>query len=148
MKTLFDDTDRAAILRRLERLTPDRQPEWGRMTPHEMICHLALAVRESLIPDPTRKPHSLMARAPLNWLVIYVLPWPKGKAQSPPEFLDFRPRDWDTDVDELRQLIEQFAARSPNDEWPVSLGFGRISGRAWGVMHHKHINHHLRQFGV
>jgi hypothetical protein len=26
--------------------------------------------------------------------------------------------------------------------------FGRISGRSWGALQYKHLDHHLRQFGV
>ena len=58
------------------------------------------------------------------------------------------PTTWEADVDRLRDLIGRFAARGPNASWPPSRAFGRISGRSWGVLQYKHLDHHLRQFGV
>jgi len=40
------------------------------------------------------------------------------------------------------------AARGPSAKWPASRVFGGISGRSWGVLQHKHLDYHLRQFGV
>jgi len=85
---------------------------------------------------------------PLNWLLIYVVPWPKGKAEAPPSLLQSRPAEWQRDLDGLKELIERFGKRSPDDDWPVNVAFGRISGGAWGVLQYKHCDHHLRQFGL
>jgi hypothetical protein len=148
MGSLFDHADRAAILGRVARLTPERQPLWGRFTAPEMVCHVSSGLRQGLGELETGPPTGPLSRAPLNWLVIHVIPWPKGKAQSPPEFLTTRPTTWKADVDRLRDLIERFAARGPNATWPPSRVFGRISGPSWGVLQHKHLDHHLRQFGV
>ncbi len=71
-----------------------------------------------------------------------------GKGRSPPEFLATCPTTWQADVSRLRALIDRFAGRGPAAPWPPSRVFGRISGRSWGVMLHKHLDHHLRQFGV
>ncbi len=93
-------------------------------------------------------PSGPFSRLPMNWLVIHVLPWPKGKGKSPREFLATRPTTWASDVNALRDLVERFSARGPNAPWPPSRVFGRISGQSWGVLQHKHLDHHLRQFGV
>jgi hypothetical protein len=68
--------------------------------------------------------------------------------QEFPEFLATRPTTWDADVNRLCDLIRRFAERGPGAAWPRSAVFGRISGRSWGVLEHKHLDHHLRQFGV
>lgn len=46
----------------------------------------------------------------------------------------------------LRQGLGEPETGPPS--WPPSRVFGRISGRSWGVLQHKHLDHHLRQFGV
>ncbi len=148
MGSLFNKADREAMLGRIARLTPDRRPAWGRFTAPEMVCHVSSALRQSLGELETRPPSGPMSRAPLNWLVIHVLPWPKEKGKSPPEFLATRPTTWDADVSRLRDLVDRFAARGPDAPWPASRVFGRISGRSWGALQHKHLDHHLRQFGV
>jgi hypothetical protein len=113
-----------------------------------MVCHVSCGLRQGLGELETGPPSGPMSHAPLNWLVIHVLPWPKGKGKSPPEFLATRATTWDADVGRLRDLIGRFAARGSGAEWPASRVFGHISGRSWGVLQHKHLDHHLRQFGV
>jgi hypothetical protein len=118
------------------------------MTAPEMVAHLIAALRAALGDLPIGPPRGPWSRPPLNWLVIYVLPWPKGKTQSPPELLNARPTTWAADGQTLRSLLLQCGERGPRGAWPLSAAFGRLSGRAWGVMMRKHLDHHLRQFGV
>jgi hypothetical protein len=148
MPSLFDPRTRDAILDRVGRLAPDRKPLWGRFTASEMVCHVSCALRQGLAELETAPPSGPLSHAPLNWLVIHVVPWPKGKGKSPPEFLATRPTTWQADISRLRDLIRRFADRGPAAPWPPSRVFGRISGRSWGVLEHKHLDHHLRQFGV
>ena len=148
MPSLFDARSRDAILARIACLAPDRKPLWGRFTAPEMVCHVSCDLRQSLGELETAPPTGPLTHPPVNWLVIHVLPWPKGKGRSPPEFLATRPTTWQADVSRLRDLIRRFGDRGPAAVWPPSRVFGRISGRSWGVMEHKHLDHHLRQFGV
>ena len=148
MPSLFDPRDRVAILDRISRLTPQGKPIWGRFTAPEMVCHLSCALRQGLGELEADPPSGPLAHFPLNWLVIHVLPWPKGKGKSPPEFLATRPTSWAADLSLLSDLVERFGARGPAAAWPPSRVFGRISGASWGVLEHKHLDHHLRQFGV
>jgi hypothetical protein len=148
MPSLFDPQVRTIIIDRISRLTAERKPGWGRFTAPEMVCHVSSGLREGLGEMAAGPPSGPLARFPLNWLMIHVLPWPKGKGQSPPEFLATRPTTWAADVRQLQDLITRFAARGPAAPWPPSRVFGRISGNSWGVLHHKHLDYHLRQFGV
>ena len=127
---------------------PDSKPVWGRFTAPEMVCHVSCDLRQALGELETGPSSGPLARFPLNWLAIHVIRWPRGKGKSPPEFLATRPTTWAEDVSRLRDLIDRFGARGPSARWPASPVFGRISGRSWGVMEHKHLDHHLRQFGV
>jgi len=149
VKTLFDPVHRSHILGRLDRLTPEHQSKWGSMTSHEVICHMATALRLALASECPGQPRGPLTRPPLKWLMMYVLPWPKGKTKSPPGFFELdEPSQWVRDLAELRDLIEQFGTRSPKDDWPIHMAFGRISGRAWGVTQYRHLDHHLSQLGV
>lgn len=148
MPSLFDPKARASILARIARLTPDRKPEWGRFTAPEMVCHVSSGLRQGLGELDAGPPNGPFTSFPMNWIVIHILPWPKGKAKSPREFLATRPTTWAADITQLRDLVERFSARGADATWPPSRAFGRISGRSWGVLQHKHLDHHLRQFGV
>jgi hypothetical protein len=148
MPSLFDFKVRTATLDRVGRLVPERTPLWGRFTAPEMVCHVSAGLRQGLGELDAGPPRGPFARFPMNWLGIHVLPWPRGKGKSPREFLATRPTTWEADVARLRDLIERFGARGPDAAWPASCVFGHISGQSWGVLQHKHLDHHLRQFGV
>jgi len=148
MPSLFDPQVRASIVDRISRLRPERKPTWGRFTAPEMVCHVSAGLRQGLGELETGPPSGPFSRFPMNWLVIHVLPWPKGKGKSPREFLTTLPTTWMSDVNALRDLVERFGARGPDASWPPSRVFGRISGHSWGVLQHKHLDYHLRQFGV
>src|SRR5919204_3675846 len=117
MPSLFDPRVRATTLDRISQLTPDRKPIWGRFTAPEMVCHVSCGLRQGLGELDAGPPSGPLTGFPLNWLMIHVLPWPRGKGQSPPEFLATRPTSWSADVSHLRDLIERFAARGPAAAW-------------------------------
>jgi hypothetical protein len=146
MRTIFSDRERDALLRRIDTLTPESPRQWGRMSAHQMVCHLTAAINSGYAPPPARPATGPLTHFPLNWLVINVLPWPKGKLESPPELFDWVPTTWEADVAALRSALERAAARGPDAPWPATPVFGAISGRSWGALLRKHIDHHLRQF--
>jgi hypothetical protein len=118
------------------------------MTAQQMVCHLNASFRASLGELAAGPPAGAISRFPLNWLVIHLLPWPQGKVESPPEFLAVPATTWERDLAALRSLIERAAAQGPAAPWPPSRVFGKISGKSWGALHRKHVDHHLRQFGA
>src|SRR5438046_437576 len=148
MPTIFDAPARNRLLERIEALKPDRRPLWGRFTAAQMVCHAADQLRNGLGEVEVKPVRRAVARPPLNWLIIHVLPLPKGKAQSPPEMLRRTPVTWEQDVLTLKDAVRRFGERGPDAEWPDSPVFGRISPKSWGVLAYKHLDHHLRQFGV
>ena len=148
MPSIFDPQVRASLLDRISRLTPERTPVWGRFTAPEMVCHVSSGLRQGLGELDAGPPSGPFSRFPMNWLGIHVLPWPRGKGKSPRDFLATRPTTWASDVNALEDVVERFGARGPDAAWPPSRVFGRISGRSWGVLQFKHLDHHLRQFAV
>lgn len=153
MRSIFDARERQRLLRRLDTLTPCSRARWGQMRPSQMVCHLIDALDSSSSsssegPSPATPARGPLTFPPIRWLVINVLPWPKGKLQSPPELFVTTPSVWPADVARLRSSLERVAARGPGGEWPASDVFGRLSGRQWGALLRTHIDHHLRQFGA
>ncbi|HEX8695855.1 MAG TPA: DUF1569 domain-containing protein [Longimicrobium sp.] len=146
-KTIFDPEARASLLARMERIPPDRAPAWGKMSAPQMLCHVSDALRSALGDLPVRsKGKKLFTHPVMRWLLIYVLPWPKG-APTAPELLTTGPAEWRADLAAFRELAERMAARDPGGAWPAHPLFGALSGKAWGDLTYRHLDHHLRQFG-
>jgi hypothetical protein len=147
MATLFNAQDRTRILERLERLTPDARPHWGTFTPVLMVGHVASGIQQGLGEVDLGPARGALARWPLNWLLIHVVPFPKH-APAVPEMLNRPSAGFSADLAALRAAVERFGVRGRGGQWPPSRVFGRISGTSWGVLQHKHLDHHLRQFGL
>ena len=148
MRSIFNAHERRRLHQRFDHLTPDTPARWGRMNAHRMVCHLIDAIESSDAPSPAVAATGLLTRAPFKQLVIYLLPWPKGKLQSPPELLVTQPSAWTADLARLHASLERVGARGPAGAWPASDVFGPLTGRDWGALLRTHMNHHLRQFGL
>jgi uncharacterized protein DUF1569 len=148
MPTLFDKTTHAEIIDRIHRLRPDAQRRWGRMTAPQMVAHLSDQMRHTLGHATATSLPGYLRNPLVRYLVIFWLPWSKGKVKGPPEAFVTLPTTWDADVATLIELVDRFVTLGPAGEWPEHPMFGRMTGRYWGVFCQKHFNHHLSQFGV
>jgi len=146
-KTVFDAAARAELVRRMEGIDPAKGPLWGKMSSGQMLAHLnsslAMATGELAV-KPKKTP---LTFPPLRWLVIYVLKWPQGTPTAP-ELLATPPGEWTADLARFRGLLERVGMKSPDGTWPRHPAFGQMKGKHWGALVHKHVDHHLRQFGA
>ena len=146
--TIHDEAKRARILARVERITPGCARRWGKMTIEQAVAHMGDQLRMALGEVDGGSPVGALRFAPFRFLILYVLPWPEGKAQAPQASFTTEPSALQQDVSTLRELIDRVAAKSLDGEWPTNPVFGRMTGRDWGVLSHRHLDHHLRQFGL
>ena len=147
-RTIFDPRQRDDLLERLDRLTPDATAQWGTMTAHRMLCHLSDSLRVVLGEAPAAFKSGHLANPVARWLLAYVIPFPKGRAETAPEMLSTQPGDWDVDLASAREYLRTAARQGPDGKWARHPAFGDVSGALYGVFIHKHFDHHLRQFGV
>jgi hypothetical protein len=142
-----------ALFERLRRLSPASEPLWGRLSAPQMLAHLVDAARlglgQSEPPAQGRGVARLLGHPPLKQLFVYLLPFPRHAPRVPALFVT-TPGVWADDVATLERLTERLAERAGERgaHWPRHPYFGRMSRRAWGVLGWKHMDHHLRQFGV
>jgi hypothetical protein len=149
MKTLARQRDRAEILDRLRRLGPECERRWGRMTVHQMVCHLSDVCRMALGETPATPASGIMRRTMIKWIALYApMQWPRGIQTRPEvdqEIAGTRPTEFAADIAELEALIHQLSAQTT---WPASHPiFGPLSHAAWLRWGYLHLDHHLRQFG-
>jgi hypothetical protein len=152
MKTLARQGDKAEILERLRKVRPQSIGRWGRMSAHQMICHLSDSIRMATGQKPVSQAASLVDRTIVKWIVLYFpLQWPAGILTSPEidqEVNGTRPADFTADVGELETLLELVTAQARTLDWQLHPIFGRMSPASWLRWAYLHCDHHLRQFGV
>jgi hypothetical protein len=132
--SMFNPAVREKFHERIRSLGPDSERRWGRMTSPQMVCHLIDQLRIALGELPTRPIPGVMRYSPVKQLVINVFPWPKGRIQGPAEAFTTVSSDWEQDLTRLRQLLEEFARREAQAEWPPHPMFGRMSGLLWSQL--------------
>jgi hypothetical protein len=147
VKSVFNDTDCAALCDRIGHLSPAMTPRWGRMSCGQMLAHLTDATRMALGDLSTQPKRGPLRIPPLRHAIIHWLPLPRD-APTAPELLGRSAVDCGAEIAALKALLERMADSAGKRAWPEHPLFGRISERDWGALVYKHIDHHLRQFGV
>jgi Protein of unknown function (DUF1569) len=152
MKTLARHEHFVEILRRLRTVRPENAARWGRMSAHQMVCHLADSCRVAIGQRTASRATGPLQRTLVKWIALYApLRWPAGIPTRPEvdQFCDgTRPGDFAADVTELEALLELMLARADGRHFAEHPVFGRMSPRAWLRWAYLHADHHLRQFGA
>ena len=147
-KTFWDQETRDDICRRMEALTVDSKPQWGKFNATEMLAHLNDAMRMAIGELTVAPKRSPLRYWPLKQLIVYVAPWPQGAPTAPELIGRGSGSDFAKEKAEFRAIVERLARKPAVDVWPAHPAFGRLSHRAWGVLKYRHADHHLRQFGL
>ncbi len=152
MKTLATVRDRGEILRRLREVRPESPRVWGRMSAHQMICHLSDSFRMAIGQKPVSSTGGPLRQKCFQWVALYLpLRWPTGVIQTRPEIDQETggtpPADFAADIAELERLFELVTAEPRGVEWQPHPMFGTMSDAAWLRWGYLHMDHHLRQFG-
>jgi hypothetical protein len=147
-KTLMHDAGRGAELkRRVQALTPNTTPRWGKMSVDQMLHHMNLSLAESL-GEHTAKPNVRgLPRALVRWTILNA-PWGRGTRTRPDMRIPQGQRyDFAQEKERCLSMIDRILAKPMDDSWPESANFP-MTGRHWSQLHYKHLDHHLTQFGV
>jgi hypothetical protein len=153
MEDLFDPTQNASMLARLDRLDPAKPALWGKMNPAQMLAHCQVALDVALGRRELKKNligtilSALFGKAAKKKL-LQPAPFDKNLPTAP----DFKITDARTFAAEhakLRALIEAFAQAGPAGlaKGPHPF-FGPLTSQEWSALQWKHLDHHFRQFGV
>ena len=147
MRSLHDSDTRHEIVDRIRRLTSDCDRLWGQMDRSQMLAHVGDQLRMALGDLPLGGARGMFRFALPRYLMIHVLPWPKGGAEAPREAFTTKPTEWESDRAALLGLIERFANMPLSELQPVHPLFGHLKPHDIGVLSYRHLDHHLRQFG-
>ena len=148
MSTFADSAAKAVARRRLERLAPDSPRHWGRMTPHQMVCHLTDSYRMAAGQRTPKPVDNVITRSIVRMVALHTpMTWPKGVKTVPEadqEQGGTKPEAWVRDLAELLGRIEAFTSVE-GARHPI---FGPLTKAEWDVWAYRHADHHLRQFGL
>lgn len=151
VETLADSEARQTLVSRLSTLRQDSPRLWGKMMPHQAICHMSDSFRACLGEKAISPATGLLQRTVVKWVALYApMRWPKG-VPTRPEVEQGKggtpPSAFERDLNELAGLIEEFprsAGKLSQSAHPI---FAKLSYAEWMRWGYRHVDHHLRQFG-
>jgi hypothetical protein len=146
MPLLHNPAVREAIDARLGRLRADSRPAWGKMSVDQMLWHVSQAMAADLGHITAPREMSWLPRPLMKFLVLNMR-WPKG-APTSATFRAVATHDFDEQLARCRWLINELTSRPLDRLASRHPTLGRMSGRDISRLHAKHLDHHLRQFGV
>lgn len=151
-KSFLNQNDKSEVIERLRRLRMDSQRHWGKMTPHQAICHLNDSFKCKTGEIRGSRTDNWFSRSVMKWVALQSpLPWPHG-IKTMPQFDQqiggTPPDDFERDRMQLEAMIEIFCEPlEPASLQPHPI-FGQMAEAEWMRWGYLHCDHHLRQFGV
>ena len=150
MKSVRDEKCRNELIRRINNLTPDARPQWGRMSVEQMLSHLVQTGELPFKADIADR-STFMSRNFIKPMVLYILPMPKEvktSAEMDQQQEGRKPEGFEADKARVIEEITHLGTLPLDHQCLYHPFFGKMSAKEWGLIAHKHTDHHLRQFGV
>ena len=149
MENIFDSSDSESLLERIERLTAESKPEWGKMTVSQMMwhCQRPMEVATQKLKLKRGLFGILFGRIAKKGFLKK-----RGFDKNLPTVPEFKPDlkpEFENEKRSLTEMVRQFGQAGPKvlatNKHPF---FGEMSDDEWGQLLYLHTDHHLRQFGV
>lgn len=138
------------IIARINALTPNTQPQWGKMNVAQMLAHCNVTY-ELVYEDKHPKPKGflkLMLRYIVRKFVTNETPY-KQSLRTAPAFLVTDTKNFEQEKTRLINYINKTQQDGESYfDGRMSHSFGKLNITEWNNMFYKHLDHHLRQFGV
>lgn len=151
LPNVFSKEVSESLKARIHRLTPAQVPQWGKMNVSQMLAHCNVTYEMVYESGKHKKPGAMMRwilKAMVKPKVVGEQPY-KPNSPTAPQFLIADERAFATEQDRLCAYIDRVQAEgSTAFEGRESHSFGALSANEWNNMFYKHLDHHLKQFGV
>lgn len=149
MKNLFNQADFSEILERIEKLTANTENKWGKMNVAQMVAHCNKSVETAIGENNIQRVFlgriigTLMKKS-----VLSNKPFgknsPTDKSYIFSSDLNFEDEKLKL-TNSLQRFFEGGVSQCTTHPHPF---FGHFTPEQWALFQWKHLDHHLRQFGV
>lgn len=147
MKSIQDPIVYQEIVQRINKLQLTNTRQWGKMDVAQMMAHCAHALEVSLGDRVSKQ--GLMGKL-FGKLAKKSLAGDKPFRQglpTAPDYVMADPKNFDAEKKRLTAAIKRLASPSAQGSI-IHPFFGKMTPDELGVLNYKHLDHHLRQFGV
>ncbi len=149
-ESIFDNNAATAIQLRLSHLTADSKALWGKMNAGQMVLHaqapLKVAFEEIKL---KRNIISFLFGSMAKKQLMKSEPFKKNLPTAPAFNTIKHTVDFNAEKNKLITYIQRFQQAGPSGitQLPHPF-FGNMLPNEWDTLQWKHLDHHLRQFGI
>lgn len=151
-KSILDPAAYEQLQTRLRTVKADSPALWGTMDAHRMLCHISDGMEQALGLRQDEDHSNFITRNVLRWLVIRVFAkMPQGAPTSKNMIAGqggSNPIAFEEDHGRAFALLTKTVQRVPEEPFVAHPFFGPLTREERGILTWKHLDHHLRQFGV
>ncbi len=151
MEDVFSAKDAQNYIDRINKLTPDSERQWGKMTVDQVLAHMNVPYAFIFEAEKQKKPGTIAKFLLKNFVkpkVVNEIPY-KQSIPTSPVFIIADARNFEEEKKKLIgniQRVQQLGREA--FEGKENSSFGILTAQEWNNMLAKHLNHHLQQFGV
>ena len=150
LPNLFTQKVCSDVVARIQKLSKDSQPQWGKMNVAQMLAHCNVSYE--MIYDQIHPKPGAFKRFLLKSFIKGKVVSEKGYGKNSPTAPQFIIKD-SRDFDKEKQRLIAYLNRTQelgeaHFDGKESHSFGPLNKEEWNNMLYKHIDHHLTQFGV
>ncbi len=148
--SIFDPSTTEQIKLRIDKLTSHSNPLWGKMNAAQMLSHCCVPYQQILGEDKSRPNAIIRGIMQLFFKTSMTNEVPyKPSLPTGPNFIRNTPHDFDAEKANLLDYMSKIQTMGPDElvKIPSAL-LGKLTAIQWNNLLYKHLDHHLRQFGV
>ena len=149
MTTLFDPVTNAEIVSRLQKLTHSSKAKWGKMKVEQMLAHLYLSLQVNFGEiELKRGLLGIFFRGISRRILLGAKPFPKH-LPTDKKLLAKEVSDFSSEQKKIEDMVKMYIEKGPQglSIKPHNI-LGKITPEESAFISYKHLDHHLRQFGV
>jgi len=151
IEDMFNRAGKERMVARIHALTPESQPLWGKMTVAQMLAHTNVPYEIVHEPGKHARPGAIdrfFANLFAKAMVVGDKPYGRS-GPTAPSFIIKDARDFKKEKARLLAYVEKTSKQgAAHYEGLENMAFGVLSAKQWNTLFSKHLDHHLRQFGV
>jgi Protein of unknown function (DUF1569) len=150
MKSIFDTDVAMDFAKRIHCLTAENKPLWGKMNGFQMLKHCSEIIKSSFGERADKRPFIsyIIGKMLLKKIIKDDKPSSKN-SPTHPAFVIKETGDFEEQKRILLFLVDQYPNKDKRSfEGREHPFFGKMKAEEYGLLDYKHLDHHLRQFGV
>lgn len=147
MKNIFDNDAYEELQKRINLLSNISSRLCGRMEVAQMLHHCQAPLNIMLEHNTYGLKSNFIAKLLFKKTMYSNKPWSKN-LPTVPAFKVTEEKKFSHEKAELLKLLEEAHNKKHAKKIAPHPVFGEFTKDQWGKLHYKHLDHHLRQFGV